>query len=247
MICINKIFILKVLFLLVMASLMAGCTGQATKEDKAVEAEKGYTVQTHSASFEMIDEVKSETPGKAQLLEYALYTNSVYTDEALKSTLMAIYNRNKNKDVFLSHDRATVIGVYLFTSKKSYEDKSNWIAMLIKGPRDIEPYVSYNSLKVRALSEQDDNVKSKDEIALENLNRYLSKRGLELCSFSAMLQKMEQDHIDQADVAYPDLGSKHLAMIERLDKQAYRAIKRKYKLSEDMLTRVHVFAMSYCN
>lgn len=144
----------------------------------------------------MIDEIKSETPGKAQLLEYALYTDSVYTEEALKDALMDLYRRNCNKDVFDSHDRATVVGAYLFTSLKTYEDKSNWIAMLIKGPSDSEPNVSYNSFKVKALSGQSDQMKSKDEIELEKLIRYLGKRGLELWSFCAKLLQVEQVKLD---------------------------------------------------
>ena len=116
----------------------------------------------------MIDEMKSETSGKAQLLEYAVYTDSVYTEEALKDALIDIYSRNCNKDVFESHDRATVVGAYLFTSRKTYEDKSNWIAMLIKGPNDSEPNVSYNSFKVMALSGQNDRVRAKMKLNLKS-------------------------------------------------------------------------------
>ncbi|MFW0715013.1 hypothetical protein [Pedobacter sp. N23S346] len=234
------------LILVIILSFIYGCKESQPKNESSQEIVEHSTVKTEPAHFEIINEVKSETSGKAQLLEYAVYTDSVYTEEALKNTVKDIYNSNCNKDVFLNHDRATVIGVYLFTSKETYQDKSNWIAMLMKGPGDSEPIISYNSYKVRALSEQNDKVKSKDEIELEKLNRYLSKRGLELCSFSAQLLKMEQDHIDRADAAYPDFGPEHLAMVDRLDEQAYRALKRKYKLSDNTLTEIHVFAMSYC-
>lgn len=225
---------------------LSSCAGTGNKTASEVVPEQDKVGLDSPLRFEMIDEIKSETPGKAQLLEYAVCTDSVYTEEALRDALMDIYSRNRNKDVFESHDRATVVGAYLFTSRKTYEDKSNWIAMLIKGPNDSEPYVSYNSFKVMALSGQNDQVKGKDEIELEKLNRYLGKRGLELCSFSAKLLKMEQDHIDAADAAYPDFGPEHLAMVDRLDEQAYRLLKKKYKLTDDRLTEVHVFAMSYC-
>lgn len=241
-----KIHIAKagIFFLVVFSSI--NCTGPAKKMESQAALEPNKVEVSTLEHFEMIDELKSETPGKAQLLEYAVYTDTLYTEEALNSTLMDIYNRNRSKDVFDSHNRATVIGVYLFTSKKTYEDKSNWIAMLIKGPNDSEPYISYNCFKVKALREQRDQIKSKDEIELEKLNRYLGKRGLELCSFSAKLLKMEQDHIDEADASYPDFGPEHLAMVDRLDEEVYRALKKKYKLTDDMLTEVHVFAMSYC-
>jgi len=159
---------------------------------------------------------------------------------------MDIYNRNREKNVFINHDRATVMGVYLFTSKEAYKDKADWIAMLIKGPMDAEPMVSYNRFKITALNNLADNVKSKDEIALEKLKRYLDKRGLDLCSLSDLLKKIELDNIHKADAEHPDFGPEHLAMVERLDNQSYRKLKRKYNLSEDKLTEVSVFAMSYC-
>lgn len=43
--------------------------------------------------------------------------------------------------------------------------------MLINGPSDSEPNVSFNSFKVKALSGQSDQMKSLDEIELEKLNR----------------------------------------------------------------------------
>ena len=241
-----KTYIVKALILVAAISFLLNCKGSAEKTENRGAPEPDKFDLSGSQHYEMIEEVMSETLGKAQLLEYAVYMDSVYTDDALKNTLMDIYSRNRNKDVFLSHDEATVIGVYLFTLKKAYEDKSNWIAMLIKGPSDSEPIVSCNSFKVRALSDQNNQVKSKDEIELEKINGYLGKRGLELCSFSAQLLKMEQNHINAADAAYPDFGPEHFAMVDRLDEQFYRALKRKYKLSDDMLTKVHVFAMSYC-
>jgi hypothetical protein len=227
-------------------SLGLSCTNPKIKENNTDETKQRLDRKVLPVHFEMINEVKTETPGKAQLVEYAVYTDSVYTEEALKNTVMDIYNRNKDKDVFSNHDRATVMGAYLFTSREAYKDKADWIAMLIKGPMDSEPTVSYNSFKITALNNVGDDVKSKDEIALEKLNSYLKKRGLELCSLSDLLKKIELDNIHKADSAHPDFGPEHQAMVDRLDNQSYAELKRKYNLSEDKLTEVSVFAMSYC-
>lgn len=196
--------------------------------------------------YEVINEEKYETSYKAQLTEYAFYKDSIYTKEALKNVVMGIYNLNKDKNVFKAHNKATVLGVYLFTSKEAIKDKADWIAMLVKSPNDTEPRVSFNDFKITALININDNVKSKDEIVLEKLKSYLKKRGLDLCTLSDMLKKMELDNIHKADAKYPDYGDKHMAMIDRLDAQSYSHLKKKYNLNEEMLSKVSIFAMSYC-
>jgi hypothetical protein len=47
--------------------------------------------------------------------------------------------------VFEYHNVAMVLGVYMFTFKDAYEDKSDWIAMLIKVPGSEEPRISFNN------------------------------------------------------------------------------------------------------
>ncbi|SES06512.1 hypothetical protein [Pedobacter rhizosphaerae] len=196
--------------------------------------------------YEVINEQKLETNYKAQLIEYAIYKDTIYTKEALEDAVLEIYNLNSNKDVFETHDKATVLAVYLFTSKEAFKDKSNWIAMLIKGPNENEPRITYNDFKITALSNSANNVKTKDEIELEKLKIYLQKRGLDLCILWEMLKKIELDNIHKADAKYPDYGDKHMAMIDQLDKQSYRNLRKKYQLSDDMLSKVSIFAMSYC-
>jgi hypothetical protein len=61
-----------------------------------------------------------------------------------------------------------------------------------------------------------------------------------------MLKKMELDNIHKADAKYPDYGDKHMEMIDQLDAQSYKALRKKYNLNEDMLSKVSIFAMSYC-
>ncbi|RZK26819.1 MAG: hypothetical protein EOO43_01650 [Flavobacterium sp.] len=196
--------------------------------------------------YEVVNEKKYETSYKAQLTEYAFYKDSIYTEEVLTDVVMQIYNLNKDKNVFKAHDKATVVGVYLFTSKEAIKDKADWIAMLSKSPNDTEPIVSFNQFKLTALANLSDNIKSEDEIQLEKLKSYLKKRGLDLCTLSDILKKMELDNIHKADAKYPDYGEKHMAMIDRLDAQSYKQLKKKYNLNEDMLSKVSIFAMSYC-
>ncbi|CAH0185976.1 MULTISPECIES: hypothetical protein [unclassified Pedobacter] len=196
--------------------------------------------------YEVINEQKLETSYKAQLIEYAIYKDTIYTKEALEDAVLEIYNLNSIKDVFETHDKATVLAVYLFTSKEAFKDKSNWIAMLIKGPNENKPRITYNDFKITALNNSADNVKTKDEIEVEKLKAYLQKRGLDLCILWEMLKKIELDNIHKADAKYPDYGDKHMALIDQLDEQSYRNLRKKYKLSDDMLSKVSIFAMSYC-
>lgn len=230
---------IKLITLASIASILLGCSNSKSNADAATEA------NTKSV-FEIISEVKSETIGKAQLIEYAFYKDTIYTQQALKDVLIQIYNNNQDKDVFESHDKATVLAVYLFTSKSAFDDKSNWIAMLIKSPNDPEPNISYNNFKVTALNNSSDTVKSQDEIELAKLKAYLNDRGLDLCALSETLKKMDLDNIHKADAKYPDFGDKHMAMIEQLDEQSYHNLRKKYRLIDDMLIKVSVFAMSYC-
>ena len=198
------------------------------------------------SSFEILSEKKSETSSKAQLIEYAWYKDSIYTEDVLRATIMEIYELNRNKSVFSMHEKPTVIAVYLFTSKEASKDKSDWIAMLIKEANETEPRVSFNRFKVSALNNVKDATKTTDEIELDRLNEYLNKRGLELCSLADLLKKIELDNIHKADAQYPDYGDEHMAMIDRLDAKSYAALRKKHNLNEDMLGKVSVFAMAYC-
>lgn len=223
----------------VLASFLLGCTNSKSGNSSVLKFETEH-------KYEIISEVKKETGNKAQLLEYAVYKDTIYTEGALKIVIMDIYNLNKNKKVFAKHNSATVLAVYLFASKDALKDKANWIAMLIKRPNSVEPEVTFNDLKINALRDVSNKVKSADEIELEKLKAYLKERDLELCAFSETLKKIELDNIHKADQKYPDYGDKHMAMVDRLDAESYGKLRKKYKLNEDMLSKVSVFAMAYC-
>jgi hypothetical protein len=242
----NVSFIFSIL--LYVLGIIVGCTNPTKKVDETtgLPSNNIETSSNRSHSYKVISEEKMETSYKAQLIEYVWYKDTVYTEDALRNTILEIYNNNKDKNVFDTHDSPTVIATYLFTSKEAMKDKSEWIAMMIKGPNDTEPNVSYNRFKVTALNDLKDNIKSKDEIELDKLNAYLNERGLELCSLADQLKKLELDNIHKADAKYPDFGEEHMAMTERLDAQGYKKLRIKYRLSEDVFVKVSIFAGSYC-
>lgn len=225
--------------LLMLVSVIVACTSSKSEDET-------LSIQTQTLNYEVLSESKLETSYKAQLIEYAICKDTIYTEETLSIILSDIYKRNKDKNVFNEHEKATVVAVFLFTSRDTFKDKANWIAKLTNGPDDAEPQITFNSYKMSALSKSYDTVKNEDEIELEKLKAYLLKRGLGLCSLSDTLKKIELDNIHKADAKYPDYGDKHMAMIEKLDEQSYRNLRKKYKLSDDMLSKVSVFAMSYC-
>lgn len=237
----KKLFVYVLLF-----SLGIGCINSNLQEESKEQTKKNVVHKPKKYNFEIIEDIKSETTGKAQLLEYAIYTDTIYTRAALESAVMDIYYQNKDRRVFENHETATVIGVYLFTSKEAYKDKADWIAMLIKSPNSDRPDISFNDSKITALDNLTDGVKSKDEIELEKLKAYLKNRGLDLCKLSDLIKKAELDNIHKADTKYPDYGNEHMAMVDRLDAEFYSNLKRKYRISENMLNKVVVFAMSYC-
>jgi hypothetical protein len=85
----------------------------------------------------------------------------VFSKEVLGSVVSEIYEISRGKDVFEQHGQATVVAVYLFTSQAAMKDKSEWIAMLMKGPNDNEPKITFNEFKLNALQDLLDDHKSK--------------------------------------------------------------------------------------
>jgi hypothetical protein len=227
-----------IIILLVLA--MISC--QTSNGDKGVSES---TVELNN--YEIIEELPSETFNKAQILYYAHYTDSVYSEKALSKVLVDIYGKAKHKDYFDNFNSPTVIGVYLFTSKETAQkDKSSWIAMLSKGPSDQSPRLSYNSLKISGLQGLNDSVKSKDEIYYENLNQYLQERGLQLCSFAERLGQMEDECIRLADKKYPNFGIEHSDYSFQLMKERRKEIASTYNLVDSIFGSVAVFSMTYC-
>lgn len=218
--------------------LLISCVNNETKKQNT---------DSDSLKYEIINDEIYETSNKAQLIEYVVYKDTIYTEEAFEKILLDIYQRNKDKDLFDNFNSPTVFAIYVFTSNEILnKDKSAWICMLSKGPRDLEPRLSFNSLKIKSLHGLNDNVKSKDEIAYENLKFYLQERNLELCSFYDKLGDMELECIHKADSKYPDYGVKHTEYASKLMKEERTKLKNQYNLADSIFVRVAIFGMNYC-
>jgi len=206
------------------------------------------TYKDLSKKYEIINEESYETSNKAQLVEYVIYKDTVYTENALKSVLLNIYERDKNKDIFDNFNAPTVFGVNMYTSKEILEyDKSAWICMLTKGPLDSEPRLSFNQFKLNSLQGLNDDKKSADEIAFDNLNKYLENRGLKLCSFYKQLGDMELNCIHKADTRYPNYDyPEHHDYSEKLMKNERKKLSSKYNLDDSVFGKIAVFGMAYC-
>jgi|GEM_PF-1394394 len=215
------------------------------KETKEMENDANNET---SKKYEIINEESYETSNKAQLTEYVIYKDTVYTESALKNVLLSIYERNKNKDIFDNFNAPTVFGIYVYTSKEVLKfDKSAWICMLTKGPLDSEPSLRFNQIKLESLQGLNDNKKSADEIALDNLNEYLEKRGLKLCPFYKQLGDMELDCIHKADAKFPNFDyPEHHDYSEKLMKNERKKLSAKYNLGDSIFVKVAVFGMGYC-
>ncbi|WP_316828567.1 MULTISPECIES: hypothetical protein [Pedobacter] len=74
----------RLLIFVLLISFGLSCTNPKPEENNTEETEQRSEAKALPVHFEMINEVKTETPGKEQLDEYAVYTDSVYTEEALK-------------------------------------------------------------------------------------------------------------------------------------------------------------------
>lgn len=201
-----------------------------------------------SKKYDVIKEENYETSNKAQIIDYVVYYDTIYTENALKDVLLDVYKDNKDKDLFENFDAPTVFGVYLYTSKEILEsDNGAWIGMLTKGPLDSLPRLSFNHFKLNSLQGLNDNKKSEDEIALDQLNESLQERGLELCSFYKQLRDIELECIHKADAKYPNYDyPKHGDYSNKLMKDEREKLTIKYDLADSIFTRVSVFGMSYC-
>lgn len=195
----------------------------------------------------VFDKAKLEVHNKAQVVVSAYISSALGTQDDLRNALVNLYEQHKNEGGYQAFDRPTVVGVYLYTSEKlGRQEKSAWIGMLMKGPRDAQPRISINELKFNALTEEDSNQWTENTIAFEQLNRELFERGLELCSFSKRLGDIERDCIRKADEKFPEYGEKHIQYADDLMKEAMNEIYTTHNLDSSMVNKVHVFALSFC-
>jgi hypothetical protein len=189
-----------------------------------------------------------EVINKAQVLVYAhLKHQELGAQSELENALLEIYEQHKNIGGFKDFERPTVVGVYLYASEKlGRQDRSSWIAMLMKGPRDDKPQIRIDKLRLNGLTALESGQWTEEELALERLNKELFERGLELCSFSKRLDEIELDCIQKADKRYPNYGLEHMRYNDELLSEAMKEVYAIHDLTYDLVNRVHVFARTYC-
>jgi len=213
--------------------------------DKVTENEK--FIEKRKFDYEIVNTDILETKYKAQIAIYVAYNDSVFSKDALSDVLLEVYNKNRKAKVFENFVEPTVIAVYVFTSiEQAKNEKGAWISMLVKVPNDENPKLTFNELKLKSLAGLNDKVKSKDEIALDNLNEYLKKKNVTLCDLYKQFESYELDNIHKADAKYPDYGEEHSDYVTKLDKADKKRIMSKYKLADSIHIKVIVFGMTYC-
>ncbi|WP_430403807.1 hypothetical protein [Fluviicola sp.] len=91
-----------------------------------------------------------------------------------------------------------------------------------------------------------DDKSNTDEITYQKLNKYLSDRNLELCSFYDQIEKMEIDCIHKADAMYPDFGIKHNEYVEKLTATEIKELGQKHNIADSVFTLIAILGVSYC-
>ena len=232
------------------ATLLTSCKNdkkKSTTSELDEISENEIIPERRQFDYEIVNTDVVETKNKAQVTKYVAYKDSIYNKDALSDVMLEVYFRNRKAQVFKNFEEPTVVAVYVFTSiEQAKNDRSSWISMLVKGPNDESPNLTYNEMKLKSLSGLNDEVKSKDEIALENLNEYLEKRDVTLCDLYKQFGSYELDNIRKADVKFPDYGKEHTDYVTKLNKADRNRIMSKYNLTDSIYTKTIVFGMSYC-
>ena len=149
----NKLSIL--LLILLSGFLLTNCKNdekQKTTSETEKVAETENIPERRKLDYEIVNTDIVETKNKAQITKYVAYNDSIFDKDALSDVLLEVYFRNRKANVFENFDEPTVIAVYVFTSvEQAKNDRSSWISMLVKGPNDESPRLSYNELKLKSL------------------------------------------------------------------------------------------------
>lgn len=204
----------------------------------------------YTPKYEIISQSKQEKVQKAALVIDAAYKDTIYTKEAMKKVLFDIYNKNKHKDVFKRHDEPNAFFIKLYSSKKMKKiQPGNWLASFNKPPQKSKPAIQYGMFnKLKHFQGSKDTVKTEDEIAVEKLKAYLSKKGTSLCSVYFKLIKIETKCINIADKKYPDLGPENLKYSVKITKKKKKEFAQKSKIDkqDSIFSYVTTFGLIYC-
>jgi hypothetical protein len=205
-------------------------------------------MEDNASAYAIFDVQRLEEHNKAQVLVYACLTQQkVGTKQELERVLTQIYERYKDATGFRRFEQPTVVGVSLFTTAElGRQDTTAWIGWLTKGPKDAEPILTIDMLKLEDLRAWEANEWTESTIAYEQLNRALFDRGLELCSFSKRLREIGRECRRKADIRYPDFGVEHTPYAGELLAAATSEIKAVHNLDDDLLNKGHEFARIHC-
>lgn len=227
-------------FLLITILILLSCKNNSEKNEEVLS-------DFEVPAYEIIDKETDENSRKAQIVVDVLYKDTIFNREDLKRVLLDVYEKNENENGFQYHDKPTVIGVYIYTSKESAtNDRSSWIGMLTKGPKDILPALKYNDFRMEGQKDLHSNETSEDEKAYQDLLQYFKERNLDFCKFYKNLGKIEKESIDKADEKYPEFGIKHLDYSEELIQKERMKLSRQYHIHDSIFTYAIVFGSKYC-
>lgn len=239
----SLVFILTLLLIL-------GCSSQESQKemDDTVSLKADNLSKTDlSKKYLILSADKLETSNKAQIKVTAFLKGEFKDKEELESILTEIYQTYRHQGGYVNFSEPTVVAAYLFgTEGIAKNDPSAWMGMLLKGPNDASPRISYNDFKINAASDLKDNVKSSDEIRLAKIQKLLSSKNIELCDLSQMVNDIELTCIRLADKRYPDYGKDHDDYSDQLIESEWRKLGKKYKLTHDQINEACTFAMAYC-
>lgn len=201
----------------------------------------------NSLSYTITKIESYENDYKAQLKVYAFINSDSISDNKIRNTLKVILSNSRSEGEFKNYLAPTNIGVYLYTSEeKSKLMDSDWIAMLMKVQSETEPSITINEMKLKGLTNLQDNEKTNDEIMLEKLEQYFKERNTDLCSLYKKLNQLESESIKQADKKYPDFGDDNLNYSTKWYENEKSKFFSKNKINDSLTTYILVFGSTYC-
>src|SRR5690606_21955060 len=228
------------LFLLITILILLSCKNNSEKNEE-------FLSDSEVPAYEIIDKKKNEKTRKTKNVVDVLYKDTIFNREDLKRVLLDVYEKNKNENEFQYHDKPTVLGVYIYTSKESAtDDRSSWIGMLTKVPKDILPALTYNDFRMEGQKDLHSNETSEDEKDYQDLLKYFQQRDIDFCEFYKNIGKIEKESIDKADEKYPEFGIKHLDYSEELIQKERTKLSRQHHIHDSIFTYAVVFGSKYC-
>ncbi|EHQ26158.1 hypothetical protein [Mucilaginibacter paludis] len=242
-----KLNLSPLLLLSLILLLVTGC-GSPEKKNKVSVADTVVKANVAKPkNYAVVSADKLETSGKAQIKVMAYLPSGFKDKNELELTLNNIYNTYRHEGGYTNFSEPTVVAVYLFeTEKLAKTDPSAWLGMLMKGPSDTNPYLSFNDFKVNASLGLKDKVLSKDEIQLAKIKKLLASRGVDMCDLNKTVNDIELNSIHAADKLYPDYGTEHDVYSDKLINKEWKKLERKYRLTKDEIDKACMFATVYC-